>query len=195
MNEEHLRLCSSDEWAALLQDHVIPWVREGIDLGDDVLELGPGPGRTTEVLCTMTERLTAVETDEGLARALATRLTGSNVDVLHADATDLPLPDARFSAAVSFTMLHHVPTEALQDRIFTEVARVLRPDGVFAGEDGLDSPEFRALHVDDVCVPIDPETLAERLVRAGFGQVRVDTNPFGFRFAAVALGRQSRSSG
>ena len=186
MNEEHLRLCSSDEWASLLSEHVIPWVREGIDLGDDVLELGPGPGRTTEVLCTMTKRLTAVETDETLARALASRLSGSNVVVLHADATDLPLPDDRFSAALSLTMLHHVPTEALQDRIFSEVARVLQPGGVFAGEDGLDSPEFRALHVDDICVPIDPGGLADRLTRAGFGQVRVDTNPFGFRFAAVA---------
>jgi len=186
VNEEHLRLCSSDEWASLLKEHVIPWVLEGVDFGDDVIELGPGPGRTTEVLCTMTKRLTAVEADAALAEALAARLAGSNVDVLHADATDLPLPDNRFSAAVSLTMLHHVPSAELQDRLFAEVARVLRPGAVFAGEDGLDSPEFRALHVDDICVPIDPEGLPDRLVRAGFEDVRVKANEFGLRFSATA---------
>jgi SAM-dependent methyltransferase len=185
MNEAHLRLCASDEWAALLKDHAIPWVLEGIVLGDDVVELGPGPGRTTEVLAQMVPRLTAVEKDTDLAHALMARCAGSNVDVLHADATDLPLPDGRFSAALSFTMLHHVPSAELQDKLFAEVARVLRPGGVFAGEDSLDSPEFRELHHDDICVPIDPDGLQARLTRAGFSAVRVDTNPFAVRFRAI----------
>ena len=77
----------------------------------------------------------------GLARALAERLAGSNVDVAHADATSLPYPNGRFSAALSFTMLHHVPSVEAQDKLLAEVARDLRPGGVFAGTDSLDSGE------------------------------------------------------
>ena len=55
-------------------------------------------------------------------------------------------PDGRFSAALSFTMLHHVPSAELQDRLFAEVARVLQPGGFLAGVDSLDSEDFRALH-------------------------------------------------
>jgi SAM-dependent methyltransferase len=183
MNEEHLRLCGSDEWAEMLEQHAIPWVLEGLDLGDDVIEIGPGPGRTTEVLCRLVPRLTAVEIDEQLAVSLSTRL--GSVEVLHADATELPLPGGRFSAALSFTMLHHVPSATLQDKLFAEVARVLRPGGVFAGEDSLDSPEFRDLHHDDICVPVDPALLAGRLEAAGFTDVAVETNPFALRFRGI----------
>jgi len=61
---------------------------------------------------------------------------------------------------------------------------VLRPGGVFAGTDSLDSEEFRSLHVGDICVPIDPETLSGRLERSGFDAVQVETNEYGVRFRA-----------
>src|SRR5205085_2692585 len=88
---------------------------------------GDEVGRTTDVLRHMTPRLTAVEVDVELAQALAERLAGTNVEVVHADATDLPWPDDRFTAALSFIMLHHVPSPAQQDRLLAEVVRVLRP--------------------------------------------------------------------
>jgi 16S rRNA A1518/A1519 N6-dimethyltransferase RsmA/KsgA/DIM1 with predicted DNA glycosylase/AP lyase activity len=50
----------------------------------------------------MTPRLTAVEVRAALAEALATRMSGTNVEVVDADATHMPFPDDRFSAAVSF---------------------------------------------------------------------------------------------
>jgi ubiquinone/menaquinone biosynthesis C-methylase UbiE len=109
---------------------------------------------------------------------------GTNVDVVVGDATAMTFPDARFSAAVCFTMLHHVPSDALQDRLFAEVARVLRPGGVFVGADSLDSEEFRSLHVDDVCVPVDPGRLADRLAGAGFAEVNVEPNPYVVNFMA-----------
>jgi len=184
MNAKHLELCGGDEWAQTVAQFVIPWTLEGAEIGEDVLEIGPGPGRTTEVLRSLTARLTAVEVDAGLAAALSRRLAGSNVDVVHADATRLPLPNERFSAALSFTMLHHVPSVALQDALFREAARVLRPGGLFVGTDSLDGADFRALHVDDVCVPVEPAGLQERLSSAGFADVRVDTNPYALRFQA-----------
>jgi ubiquinone/menaquinone biosynthesis C-methylase UbiE len=182
VNQQHLELCSSAEWAETVSRFIIPWVLDGLELGDHVLEVGPGPGRTTEVLVAMVPRLTAVDLDAALARDLGARLVGPGFEAVNADATALPQDDATFSAVLSFTMLHHLPSPQAQDAVFSEAARVLRPGGVFAGTDSLDQPEFRQLHVDDICVPIDPDTLGARLERAGLERVEVITNDFGVRF-------------
>ena len=42
MNEAHLRLCSSPEWARYVEDELIPWALEGRELGDSVVEVGSG---------------------------------------------------------------------------------------------------------------------------------------------------------
>ena len=57
MNDDHLRLCASDEWADALRQWIVPGALAGVELGDDVLEVGPGPGRSTELLREMTPRL------------------------------------------------------------------------------------------------------------------------------------------
>jgi SAM-dependent methyltransferase len=184
VNEAHLQICGGDEWAETVERHIIPWVLDGLELGDDVLEIGPGPGRTTDVLLRMAPQVTAAEVDEGLAARLSDRLAGTGVDVVHADGTDMPFADGRFSTALSFTMLHHVPSAELQDRLLAEAARVLRPGGVLAGIDSVDSEEFRALHEGDVCVPVPPDELADRLRRAGFAEAEVEVNEFAVRFRA-----------
>ncbi len=69
-----------------------------MDLGDDVLEVGPGPGRTTEVLAELVPRLSAAEVDPQLAEALAGRMANKGVEITLADATDLPYEGGRFSA-------------------------------------------------------------------------------------------------
>ncbi|MGH2584111.1 MAG: class I SAM-dependent methyltransferase [Dehalococcoidia bacterium] len=188
MNEEHLRLCSSVEWGKHIEETLLPWVLADARLGDDLIEVGPGPGLTTDLLRYRASRLTAVEADPSLAEALASRLAGTNVEVVHADATDLPFENGRFSAAASFTMLHHVPSAELQDQLLAEVARVLRPGGVLVGVDSLDSPAFRKLHEGDVCVPVDPLTFAERLRRAGFSDVNLVVWSIGTRFIARTPG-------
>ena len=155
-----------------------------MELGDDLLEVGPGPGRTTDLLMEMVPRLTAVEVDPDLAAALTARMNGTNVEVVHADATSMPFDGGRFSGAVSFIMLHHVPTAAQQNALFTEVARVMRPGGVFAGVDSPDTPDFRAMHVDDVCNPVPADTLERRLLDAGFAAATVNQNDYVIEFRA-----------
>jgi hypothetical protein len=81
-------------------------------------------------------------------------------------------------------MLHHVPTADLQDRLFAEVARVLRPGAPLVASDSLASDELAGHHEDDTYNPVDPSTLPARLGGAGFADVEVRTNPFGW--AAVA---------
>lgn len=185
MNAEHLELCSSAEWAETVERWIIPWVLEGISLGDDVLEVGPGPGLTTDVLRTKTAKLTAVELHPDLAASLASRLAGTNVEVICADATRTSLPEGRFSGAVCLTMLHHVPTVERQDAVLAEVHRLLRPGGILAGEDSLDRDDLRQLHHDDTYLPVDPSELPARLEAAGFTDVAVDTNEHAVRFRAT----------
>ena len=190
MNDQHLKRCASAEWAETVKKEILPWAVGRRDLGDDVLEVGPGPGLTTEALRHNVTRLTAVEVDADLASALAKRLAHSNVHVLQADATALPFEPGRFSAVTCFTMLHHVPSHEQQDRLLGELRRVLRAGGLLVGVDSLDRPEWRELHVGDVCVPVDPGSLAERLARAGFVDIEVERDTrkpaLRFRFAARA---------
>jgi ubiquinone/menaquinone biosynthesis C-methylase UbiE len=184
MNLVHRILCSSNAWRKTVETYIIPWVLEDLDLGANVLEVGPGPGVTTELLHTRFERLTCVEIHPGFARSLASKMDGKNVTVVREDATAMSFPDANFDGALSFTMLHHVPSVALQDRLLAEVARVLRPGGIFAGVDSLPSRGFRVLHLFDTMVLVDPTSLPKRLQAAGFVDVQVDVNPYAFRFRA-----------
>ena len=184
MNKAHLEICSSPEWARLVEDELLPWVLDGHQLGDDLLEVGPGPGLTTDVLRHKAARLTAVELDLDLAGKLAARLAGRNVTVIAGDVTRLPFPGRRFSSAACLTMLHHIPSPALQDAALAELARVLVPGGVLLGSDGLDTPARREIHIGDVFVPVDPGTLAARLRAAGFVRAEVDLAGDRLRFAA-----------
>jgi SAM-dependent methyltransferase len=192
VNKEHLARCSSTEWAETVQRWIIPWVLESVDLGDDVLEVGPGPGLTTDALRARVARLTAVEIHSDLAAALSARLAGTNVEVVCADATRTPLASGRFSGAVCLTMLHHVPTRQQQDAVLAETFRLLRPGGVLAGQDSLDSPDLRALHNDDIYLPVEPSGLRARLETAGFTAVHVDTNEYAVRFRGTKLPAPAR---
>ncbi len=171
MNRTHLEYLASSEWADRLQTDLLPWLESTIQLGDDVLEIGPGPGLTTDLLRQRVAAVTAVEIDADLAADLKVRLAGSNVEVIWGDGTELPLPNDRFSAATCFAMLHHVPSEAAQDQLFGELHRVLRPGGSFVATDSLDTERIRQAHIDDTYVPLDPATLESRLRAAGFADI------------------------
>src|ERR1700722_6359542 len=171
MNRTHLEYLASSEWADRLQTELLPWLESTIQLGDDVLEIGPGPGLTTDLLRQRVTAVTAVEVDADLAAALKVRLAGTNVEVIFGDGTELPLPDDRFSAATCFAMLHHVPSVAAQDQLFAELHRVLRAGGSFVATDSVDTERIRQAHIDDTYVPLDPTTLESRLRAAGFADI------------------------
>jgi SAM-dependent methyltransferase len=184
MNLIHRWLCSSARWKKVVETYILPWTLEGLNLGSDVLEVGPGPGASTDLLYDRVVRLTCVEADQRFAEKLRRRLNQS-VCVMCEDATALSLPDESFDGAVCFTMLHHVPSVAKQDRLLREVARVLRPGGLFAGTDSLYSRSFRLLHLFDTMVVVNPVTFPARLKAAGFSEVQVDLmEPYAFRFRA-----------
>lgn len=184
MNLLHRRYCRSAEWGRLVADELVPWVLADLTLGPRALELGPGPGLTTQELRRRTDHLTAVELDAHDAAELAERHAADNVTVVRGDATDLSFPDASFTGVVSMTMLHHVPSTDDQDRLFAQALRVLEPGGVFCGCDSRPNLRWRLLHVMDTCTVLEPETLQVRLELAGFTDVRVDMTPRRTRFRA-----------
>ena len=100
MNLLHRWYCSSDRWAGILQGRLMPWVLDGVDLRDSALEIGPGPGLSTDWLRPRVPRLTTIEVDERLAQSLKRRMDGTNVTVVKGDATSMPFPDGSFSGAV-----------------------------------------------------------------------------------------------
>jgi SAM-dependent methyltransferase len=189
MNFAHDRLCSSSWWARRVGDKLLPWGLQDVELGGEVLEVGPGFGATTRLLAGRGCKLTVVELEERYCERLRRDL-GPSVNVLQGDATRLPCEDGRFSAVVCFTMLHHIPVRADQDRAFAEFARVLAPGGVFAGTDSVGvGALFRLIHIGDALLPIDPDELPQRLEAAGLGEPRVERVNGSFRFRAWKPGR------
>src|SRR5215472_53516 len=88
MNLLHRYLCRSVWWKKTISQRVSQ-VLADTDLGPNVLEIGPGPGLSTDLLRTKVKRLTALEADPHLAESLRSRLRGTNVDVLTGDATSM----------------------------------------------------------------------------------------------------------
>lgn len=173
MNENHQQLCPSPEWAAYLQDEVLPGLVERVELGQEMLEIGPGPGAATDWLRHRVKRLVAVEIDPDAAAKLSRTYADSNVEVVTGSASQLPYDADSFDAAGTFTMLHHVPTLAGQCTILAEALRVLRPGGVLLGSDSLASTELHEFHVGDTYNPIDPAVLVVSLRALGFGRITV----------------------
>jgi SAM-dependent methyltransferase len=186
LSEPFRELYSSHDFVDSIEADWMPWLLDGVDLGDDVVGLVAGPGPTVPLLRAPGRRVTAAQAVPALTAPLAERFAGDpDVDVVDADPLTLPFPNGWFSAATAVLWLHHVPSADEQNRALAEVLRVLRPGGVLAGLNPLDGPHFRRLDTDGSCAPIDPLTFADRLRRAGFVDVSVTVWSF-VRFIARA---------
>jgi SAM-dependent methyltransferase len=100
-----------------------PWCR-----GGEVLDAGCGVGYGSAFLGEVARRVVGVDRDEAAVAYARARYGRTNVEFLVGDVLHLDLPDASFDAVCSFETLEHVEDA---DRFLAEMARVLRPRGVF----------------------------------------------------------------
>ena len=185
VNQGHMEFCTSERWRSLLRDVILPGALGRVSLGSEVVEVGPGPGFTTEVLLQSCKHVTAVEIDPVLADRLRTRLGMDDVDIVVGDARATGLPGGSFTGAASFHMFHHIPTDDDQNQVFAELVRILRPGGVLLLADGYDGEEVRQFHQGDIYHPVDPDTLPARLGAAGLRAADVTTHELGWICTAV----------
>ncbi|VAW14098.1 hypothetical protein MNBD_BACTEROID05-665 [hydrothermal vent metagenome] len=96
---------------------------------DKVLDIGCGNGRFLEVLNGKTFQYTGIDNSESLI-SYAKKWQGDRGKFLCADALALPFKDASFDVAVSFGVLHHIPSKKYRVQFLNEAYRVLKKDGL-----------------------------------------------------------------
>jgi SAM-dependent methyltransferase len=185
MNRYETWFCGTRLWRWVTRGQVLPWILQGSELGEHVLELGAGPGAATEELARLACRVTSLEYDYVFATKLGARLNASNAAVIQGDAAALPFADRTFSSAIAILMLHHLRSNELQDRAFAEISRTLRPGGVFLAFEIQDGWLHRVAHIRSTFVPVTPASAFARLTTAGFSKITVDIQRGWFRIRAL----------
>jgi SAM-dependent methyltransferase len=100
----------------------------GLQAGDEVLEVGAGPGKATLPLARRGLKITALEPGPGLAVQARKNLGGYPVDVVQMRFEDWKAPPGRYAAVIAATAWHWVdPAVGYQ-----LAAAALRPAGYLA---------------------------------------------------------------
>lgn len=187
MNRFENWFCGSSVWRFVTERKLLPWIVSGYPLGDHVLEVGAGPGATTDELLRRAARVTSLEFDSAFVARLAEKHKhkDSRVTVVQGDAASLPFPDNSFSSVVAVLVLHHLRSREQQDRAFQEFHRVLRPGGMFFAFEIRDGWLHRVGHYKSTFVPVAPASTFGRLSLAGFSRIAVDIQRSAFRIAAL----------
>jgi ubiquinone/menaquinone biosynthesis C-methylase UbiE len=119
--------------------------RLGILSGDQVLELGPGPGAFTVDAAGRVGpegHLTVVDIQPEMIAKVEKRLRAThvaNAETHVASAYDLPLPDSSVDRAFLVTVLGEI---ADQSRALTELHRVIRPGGILSVTEEWSDPDY-----------------------------------------------------
>jgi SAM-dependent methyltransferase len=106
-------------------DDAVAFLIRTLEIGErtDVVELGAGTGKFTELIVPTGARIVAVEPVSAMRQALARNCP--TVTVLDAMAEEIPLAEASADAVVAAQAFHWFDA----DRALHEIHRVLRPDG------------------------------------------------------------------
>jgi malonyl-CoA O-methyltransferase len=169
---------------------------------ESVLDLGCGTGHGAAALATRWPgaRVIALDASPAMLGEAARREGSMRVERLLADAEAIPLPDASVDLVFSNLLL---PWCEDIDTVFGEVARILRPRGLFTfttfGPDTLHELRgaWREAGGTTTEHPFtDMHDLGDGLVRAGFAEPVLDVSRFTLTYADVAaLMRDLKATG
>jgi ubiquinone/menaquinone biosynthesis C-methylase UbiE len=190
MNRFENWFCDSSCWRALTRRAVLPWLLQGLDLGDHVLEIGSGPGAGTEELLRRAGRVTSLDYSHEYVGRITHRDGGAglsrltNAAAVQGDALALPFREKTFSAVTAVLVLHHLKSREAQDRAFAEAFRVLRPGGTFVALEIQDGWMQRFAHIGSTFVPLAPNAERKKLETLGFTDVEIAGRRGAFRMRA-----------
>jgi ubiquinone/menaquinone biosynthesis C-methylase UbiE len=210
MNRLENWFCATNFWRGVTANRLLPWMLDGSDLGDRVLEIGAGVGAATRALRQKSSSVTSLEYSSAFAAKLAKdsrcetffapRVAAADeaavaqlgeprgkvsASVVQGDAPVLPFAPQSFTCAIAILVLHHLPSPELQDRAFAEIHRVLKPGGTFLALEIPDGWFARQLHIGSTFVPVPPASANARLNAAGFSRVAVTFRRGAFLLRAV----------
>src|SRR5258708_38285779 len=106
MNRFETWFCGSLFWRYVTRRQLLPWILQGSELGEHVLELGAGPGAATEELGRLAARVTSLEYDHAFAAKLGARVNGSGATGIPGGASTLPFADRALSLPIALLILH-----------------------------------------------------------------------------------------
>jgi ubiquinone/menaquinone biosynthesis C-methylase UbiE/uncharacterized protein YbaR (Trm112 family) len=106
--------------------------------GSRALDVGCAQGRSTFQFAAPDVDVIGFDISKQLVRQASERTApGSRITFLVADATSMPFLPGSFDYALTYGVLHHLPDPA---RMCREIARVMRPNGVFFASENNQSP-------------------------------------------------------
>jgi malonyl-CoA O-methyltransferase len=188
--------------AARLREDMVRRLEWVAFVPETVLDLGCGTGHGAEALAARWPRARVIALDASPAMlAEASRRDGAaRIELRLAEAESIPLPDVSVDLVFSNLLL---PWCEDIDAVFAEVARVLKPRGLFTfttfGPDTLVElrTAWRAVDREAALHPFtDMHDLGDGLVRAGFAEPVLDVSRFTLTYPdAVALLRDLRATG
>jgi SAM-dependent methyltransferase len=137
----------------------------GVVVDKDILELGCGAAQWSIALAKLGARPVGIDLSERQLDHARGLMAEAAVDfpLIHGSAESVPLPDASFDIVFCD---HGAMTFADPYRTVPEVARLLRPGGLFAFNHG--TP------IETIAWPLDADHVGDRLVLDYFGMHRVD---------------------
>jgi arsenite methyltransferase len=161
-----------------------PLRHAGVEPGETVLDLGCGYGIDTLLAARRTGPAGRVIALDFLPAMLdrtaeaAAQAGLQNVDTLHADIEDIPLPDRSIDLIISNGVLNLCPRKA---RAFAECRRVLRPGGklcvadMSVEEDDLPAEVLthQAAWIGCTAGALTEHDFARKLGKAGFGEIEI----------------------
>lgn len=99
---------------------------------ENILEIGMGTGRFTQVLAERCASVSAIDTSQSMIEITTNKLDKKglkdNVKLYNASAFELPFKNSNFDGCISINVFSHLQN---YERVIMEISRILKPGGFF----------------------------------------------------------------